>query len=261
MGTLQNVTWRAAVLGRWTAQILGTLMVLFFLAFFFGEGPPRLGDLTALETLQLLAMGGIFLGLAVSWKWEGLGGSLAVAGFLALVAISRTHLRLWALEAPAAIGVVHLLCWWRLHAGAPAHLAPWHLSRSTLLGLGGALAVFLLLCANEMFGQPPIMTPSLRPSENLVGTWAAIGPHNVELSIHPDAAVTGTVDGMALAAGRIGYGRSWFGKMMHWNADYVIRGRLPDRIFAAPLAARGAGLDGTLFLDNRPAMMLKLRKP
>ena len=46
---LQSVTWRAAVVGRWTALILGTLMVLLFLAFFFGEGPPNFFHLTTSE--------------------------------------------------------------------------------------------------------------------------------------------------------------------------------------------------------------------
>ena len=41
MITMQNFTWQAAVLGRWTARILGTLAVLFFLALVFGEGPPN----------------------------------------------------------------------------------------------------------------------------------------------------------------------------------------------------------------------------
>jgi hypothetical protein len=35
-----SVAWRAAVIGRWTARIAGTLMALFFLAFFVGEAFP-----------------------------------------------------------------------------------------------------------------------------------------------------------------------------------------------------------------------------
>jgi hypothetical protein len=242
------------------ALILGSLMVLSFLAFFFGEGPPRLSELTAAERFQFLAMITLFLGLALSWKWEGLGGLLTVAGFLALVAISRSHLRLWALYVPAAIGVVHVACWWRLRSGAPANLTPWQFSRNALLAFGAALAVFLFLCANEMFGQPPLMIPTLRPSRNLLGTWTAASRVDVVLTIHQDASVTGTVADAPITAARITCGRSWFGKLMHWNADYVIRGRLSGRDFSAPLMATGQTLDGSLFLDNRP-VRLKLRKP
>jgi len=256
---LDGVTWRAAVVGRWIAFIFGSLMVLFFLAFFCGEGPPRISQLTALEKLQFLAMGSLFLGLAVAWKWEGLGGLLAVAGFVALVAISRSHLRLWALYLPAAIGAVHIACWWRLRIGAPANLTPWHVPRNALFALGAALALFLLLCANEMFGQPPLMTPPLRPSGNLPGTWTGTSRPDIVLTLHEDASVTGTIAGAAIADARIAYGRSWFGKLMHWNADYVIRGRLSGRDFSAPLMATGQTLDGSLFLDGRP-MRLILRK-
>ena len=255
-----GVTWRAAVLGRWMALILGTLMVLFFLAFFFGEGPPHFSELTTIERLQFLAMGALFLGLVVSWKWEGFGGLLAVAGFLALVAISRSHLRLWAFDLPAAFAMVHLVCWWRLRTGAPADLAPWHLSRNTLLGLGAALALFLFLCANEIFGQPPLMTPAVRPSDNLLGTWAAASSTDVVFTVHEDATVTGSIGGIPTKAARITHGRSWFGKLLNWNADYVIRGRLSERQIIVPLMVAGPRLEGTLVIGNRPMMRLKLGK-
>lgn len=260
MLTWESATWRAAVLGRWTALILGTLMVLLFLAFVFGEGPPHFSGLTPAETFLFVAMGGLFFGLVLAWKWEGLGGLLSVAGFAAFVALSRRHLQWTFIDIPAAIGVLHLACWWRLRAGRPAELAPWHLPRNTLLGLAAVLALFLLLCANEIFGQPPLMTPSLHPSANLLGTWAQATPLDVVLTIHEDASVTGTVAGDAVTSARIAFGRSWFGKLLHWNADYVIRGRISGRDFTAPLMATGHWLDGSLFRDNRP-VRLKLRKP
>lgn len=259
MLTLESVTWRAAVLGRWTALIAGTLMVLFFLVVFFGEGPPHFSALTAAEKIQFAAMGALFLGLAAAWKWEALGGLLAVAGFAALVAISRSHLRLWAFDAPAVVAVVHIACRWRLRAGPPAGLAPWRLSRNTLLGLGAPLAIFLLLCANEIFGQPPLMTPSLHPSGNLLGTWTQTVPFEALMTIHEDASVTGTVTGVAITGAHIAFGRSWFGRLLHWNADYVIRGRLSGSDFTAPLMATGQRLAGSLFRDNRPRS-LTLRK-
>jgi hypothetical protein len=131
--------------------------------------------------------------------------------------------------------------------------------RNALLALGAVLALFLILCTNEIFGQPPLMTPTLRPSGNLLGTWTATNRPDIDLTVHEDASVSGTVDGAPIAAARIAYGRSWFGKLLGWNADYVIRGRLSGRGFSAPLMARGQTLQGSLFLNNRP-MRLILRK-
>src|ERR1039457_2149074 len=153
MHALEIVSWRVAVAGRWTARILGTLMFLLFLAFFFGEGPPHLSSLTSTERLQFLCIASLFLGLVIAWKWEGLGGLITLAGFTFLVAINASHLRMWALCVPAIVGVVHLASWGRLRVGAPVYLTPWRLPRLIVISLLATLAVFLLLCANEMFGQ------------------------------------------------------------------------------------------------------------
>ena len=178
-------------------------MVLFFLAFLFGEGLPHFSEVTGQEKLRFAAMGALFLGLLVAWKWQGPGGLLSLAGFAALLAIGFSNLRLWAYDVPAAIAVVHIACWWRLRLGPPAGIAPWRLSRNSLLGVGAALAIFLLLCANEIFGQPPLMTPSLHPSTNLLGVWLQTAPPVVLLAIHEDASVTGTVAGTAIADAHI----------------------------------------------------------
>jgi hypothetical protein len=182
MATLAITTWRAAVLGRWTSRILGTLLVLLFLALLFGEGPPNPFKLTNAEKLQFLGMIALFLGLVLAWKWEGLGGLLSVGGFVLLVALGRSHLTMWAFWSPAAVGLVHTVCWARLRIAAPPNLVPWHLSRLLLAAFLTALALFLCLCANEIFGNPSLMTPSLQPSPALVGVWHAT---DVTFTINP----------------------------------------------------------------------------
>jgi hypothetical protein len=48
---------------------------------------------------------------------------------------------------------------------------------------------------------------------------------------------------------------------MNWRTDYLIMGRLSrGGRFTAPLTLRGVGLEGALFLSQRP-LGLKLRKP
>ena len=280
MNAWRIASWRAAVIGRWTACILGTLMFLLFLVFFFGEGPPHLSSLTSTERLQFLCMAALFLGLVVAWKWEGLGGFVTVAGFIFLVAIDASHLRMWALCVPAIVGAVHIASWGRLRMGAPAGLAPWHVSRSVVIALVAVLAVFVLLCANEMFGQPPLMTPTLHPDSGLLGAWHGIPTHvladavnnsiSVEFIIHPDGSLTGTVGDATVTAGRITYGRSWFGRLLNMNSLYRITGQLSrvvqvskevwgDR-FIMPLGTRGEILDGSLFLRNRPVRLMLTRR-
>jgi hypothetical protein len=276
MNALQIASWRVAVASRWTARIVGTLMFLLFLAFFFGEGPPHLSSLTSTERLQFLCMASLFLGLIIAWKWEGLGGLITVAGFAFMVAINTSHLRMWALCIPAIVGAVHILSWSRLRVGAPAGLAPWHMPRSVVISLLGALAVFALLCANEMFGQPPLMTPTLRPDSDLLGAWQGIPilapvnhPVSAEFIIHSDGSVTGAI-GDATVTGRITYGRSWFGRLLNMNSPYRITGQLSSVVrvskeiwgdrFSMPMETRGAVLDGSLFLRNRPVRLLLTRR-
>ena len=256
---LTVLTWRAAVATRWTALVLGSLLVLMYLAFFLGEGPPNILRLTPSEAASFLATLALILGLAAAWKWEGWGGLVSVCGFALLVAIDRRHLEMWAFVVPAIGGGVHFLCWLRLKAGAPTGVSPWHLSRIAVLGLLGALGLFVLLCANEIFGRPPLMAPALHPGVELLGTWNSVTPGEAAIVIHADASVTGTIDGSPILAAWMNPGRSWFGRLLHINADYVIRGQIGGGEFSAPLMERAQGLEGSIFRNNRPAS-LALRK-
>lgn len=249
MATLAIAIWRVAVAGRWTARILGTLLVLLFLALIFGEGLPRPSALTTAEKFQFLGMAALFFGLAAAWKWEGLGGLLSVAGFALLVALGRSHLTMWAFWLPAVVGLLHLLCWERLRGVAPSGTAPWVLSGSVIATLVTALALFVLLCANEIFLNPPLMTPSLHPSPPLAGDWHASGGL---LTIHPDASVTGAIGADAITEAHIINRQSWFGKLMHFNSEYMIYGKLAGEPFTIGLWSRGEGLTASLYVSGRP---------
>jgi hypothetical protein len=246
---------RAAVIGRWTARVAGTLMALFFLAFFVGEGFPNIFRLHWRESLSVLLMSAVVAGLLLAWKWEALGGAvvLTAVGLMPLIGMRGIGLFL----VPAAIGLLHVVCWWRLRSAGVG----WEVPRIILIVVGLAVGVFILLCANEMFGMPPLMTPTLHPSPDIVGTWDAHLPAmDAVFAINPDASVSGRIGDASLIHGRIIYSRSWFGKLMNWRTDYLIMGQLSrgDR-FTAPLTMRGVGLEGALFLSQQP-LGLKLRK-
>jgi len=247
---------RAAVIGRWTARIAGTLMALFFLAFFVGEGFPNIFRLHWRESLSVLALSAAVVGLLLAWIWEGLGGAVALAGMVLCMLLTGTR-GIGFLLVPAAIGLLHVVCWWRLRSAAVG----WEVPRKVLIVVGAAVGFFILLCANEMFGMPPLMTPALHPSPDMVGTWEAKLPTmDAVFTINPDASVSGRIGDATLIDGRIIYSRSWFGKLMNWRTDYLIMGTLSrgDR-FTAPLTMTGVGLEGALFLSRRP-FGLKLRK-
>ncbi len=260
--SLASITWKAAVVGRWTARIAGTLFALVFLTFFVGEGPPPLFRLPLRDSLIFLGLTAICAGLFLAWKWEGLGALVALAGF-GVVQIDPRLGRGLLVLLPAAAAVLHLLCWARIQGGPPAPGAAWQVPRTALLVTGAVVAVFILLSANEIFGNPPLMTPAFHPPPQMQGDWhGKLTASNVDVrfTIHPDSAVTGHVGMAALTSGRIGRNRSWFGRLMHWGSEYVIQGTLsPTDRFSAPLMRVDDGLRGSIFLGRRPYRLLLAR--
>ncbi|MGD0498799.1 MAG: hypothetical protein ABSC23_10230 [Bryobacteraceae bacterium] len=279
---LTTAIYRAAVVGRWTARIMGTLMALFFLAFVVGEGPPPLFRLSLHQNLHFFAIAALFVGLLLSWKWELPGGLIPLAGFVILVLIEGRSAASGLFLLPAAIAFLNLLCWRGLRAGAPAGGVTWQVwqvPRSALLLVGVCVGVFVALCANEIFGNPPLMTPSFHPPAAMVSVWRATpvpvlgepasSALDVVFVINPDGSVAGRVGDAPIITGRMAYNRSWFGKLMNWREDYAIHGRLAHSVrasarvfgdqFTAPLMMRGPDLDGSLFLRGQP-LRLRLTK-
>lgn len=274
MNPIPTLTWHTALAGRWTARILGSLMVLFILAFVFGEGPPPLLRMTAREQLYAVGMACLFLGLVVAWFREGWGGLLSLLGWALLALLAKKPAWDLPFSIPMAIGLLHLLCWWRLRGPiptpAPVDLTAMPLVRSMVLVLSIALVVFILLCANEIFGQPPLMTPAGPPPPGMVGTWTANLtvvarrplPEEIPVvfAIGLDGSVTGTVGNAAVIDARLVANRSWFGRLMHWRTPYELRGALSQEVrsyggivgdrFSAPLDPKGSELDGALFLSH-----------
>ena len=274
MNAFRRFTWQGALAGRWTARILGSLMVLFFLTFVFGEGPPPLVRMTTREQFYALGMGSLFLGLAVAWLWEGWGGLLSLLGWVLLAILARKPAWDLPYSIPAALGFLHLVCWWRLRVPIPppepANPATTSLIRAFVLVLSSFLLVFVLLSANEVFGQPPWMTPAARPPAEMVGTWYAnlttmsrqplSATIPVVFTIDPDGSVSGTIGNARLTGGQLVPNRSWFGRLMHWRTSYLIRGALSQVVesegaiagdrFSAPLNSRGSELGGALFLSH-----------
>jgi len=100
---------------RWTARVLSILAVGFILLFACGEGL-NLSHFTARD-LVLFAFFpiGTGLGMALAWRWEGLGGGITVASlagfYLADCLMSSSFPRGFAFVALTAPGFLFLACW------------------------------------------------------------------------------------------------------------------------------------------------------
>ena len=97
---------------RWAARILGTLLVLLILMFLIGEGAPRPSMLTARDKLMFLALGVMLTGLVLAWKWAGIGGLLALAGYLLFCGMGGRRTILSPFLAGGVAACLHLLAWW-----------------------------------------------------------------------------------------------------------------------------------------------------
>jgi len=77
--TFQVVRWIARV----SAGFSAALILLFFIGEGLAEGFEPLLHMTARETLMMVALIALWLGLLLGWKWELYGGLLTACGITA----------------------------------------------------------------------------------------------------------------------------------------------------------------------------------
>lgn len=80
------VEQRLVSVTRWTARVLGTLLFGLILVFLIGEGMPPI-DFSVTGAMSI-AFVIAWLGLAVLWRWEGIGGLMVVGGMVAFYALN-----------------------------------------------------------------------------------------------------------------------------------------------------------------------------
>ncbi len=80
---------------RWILRGLSGLLIAFFALMFLGEnlGSGSLKPMPVNEIVQLSVMGTCLLGLGLAWKWELIGGIIALIAFIILVIINPTVLK------------------------------------------------------------------------------------------------------------------------------------------------------------------------
>jgi hypothetical protein len=100
------------IVARWTARVIGTLLLLLIAQFAIGEGVPNPLHGSVAENLLTVAMLTMIVGQILAWKWEGIGGLLILAAF-ALFAVVNHGVPMNIVFAPWLLtGLLYLGCWW-----------------------------------------------------------------------------------------------------------------------------------------------------
>ncbi len=81
---------------RWTLRILSATFIVFFLFMFIGEtffqdGSFNPKSLSADAILKVSLFGLSLIGLGLAWKWELMGGIIALAAYAGLVIVINTE--------------------------------------------------------------------------------------------------------------------------------------------------------------------------
>jgi hypothetical protein len=108
---------RSIAIVRWIARILSGLFIILCLMFFVGEAlvplilfpAPDATPLTGNAMLQLTLTGLSLLGLALAWKWEAIGGSIALAAYVIVGIINPRAFIIFPVPLSA---LLFLACWW-----------------------------------------------------------------------------------------------------------------------------------------------------
>ena len=105
-----NTTRLSAAACRWTARILGTLLVLIIVLIAIGEGMPNPFTQPIPVQIGFLALALVMIGILGGWRWELAGGTVSLVGWsLFVVAVMRSPRGLnWFVSALALPGVLYV---------------------------------------------------------------------------------------------------------------------------------------------------------
>lgn len=112
-----------ATIFRWTARVVGTVLVGLSLFIAIGEGMPNPFTQPVRVQIGFLALALILIGILAGWRWELLGGIISLFGWCLFIAsviqLSRMNWFVIALALPGALYVTSALLR-RYHEKHPA---------------------------------------------------------------------------------------------------------------------------------------------
>ncbi len=82
----RNTSKLLAALCRWTARVLGTLLLSVVVLIAIGEGMPNPCTQPGAVQVGFLALAVLLLGILAGWRWELAGGLISLAGWCAFMA-------------------------------------------------------------------------------------------------------------------------------------------------------------------------------
>ncbi len=120
-------TWLRRIARGWSLAVMGVAL-LILIGNIVSPDPYAAESYPPVENLMPLSMLVSVVGLALAWRWEGLGGALNVAGFVANLIL------FWAIRGeflPGSVvltlspvlvpGILFLICWWRSRDRRESH--------------------------------------------------------------------------------------------------------------------------------------------
>ncbi len=256
---------------RVVAAGLGTIVLLIFFVSFLREGPPSLSPLAVGDAVGLVGAGIGLAGLVVAYSWDGIGGALAIGGFLAYAVMSRRAIGPGPMWLVPLAGLLFLALWWarrahRTAGGIPrpgrrrltAHPAVWivpGLAVLVALWLAAEMALPAPILASRAPIAPPV-TGRWEGATRIVDDWGPPGDVAVVLSVSHDGAAEGTIGAASFRNAQLVANRSWVGGVFHIRSDYRLSGTLSGEItrryaiecaaFALSLSLGPQGIDGRL---------------
>ncbi len=166
---------------RWTARVLGTLLLGIYCLFVIGEGLPPIGSQPEGVQLSFVAVGLMLLGFVVGWKKEGTAALLIASGWT-LWHIAEGRISLNAFQTPLPVAVLYGLCWWATQ-GRKTHIA---LAAAAVLVM--ALTLGRLICPTSVFVRGLIIDAETRkPIPNAELTLERVTPSRSGKSKGPNA--------------------------------------------------------------------------
>ena len=102
---------------RFLAHLFSVLLIFVVVLLVLGERFPSLSKPSANELLLTVSLLVLLIGLFAAWKWEGIGGTLIILGFLLFFIMNSASsgplkLGIFFLLFPFT-GLLYLFCCWR----------------------------------------------------------------------------------------------------------------------------------------------------
>jgi serine/threonine protein kinase len=169
---------------RWTARVLGTLMLAGFVAILMVEGSVPLDRLGRHGQIASFAWGLALLGFVLGWKFEGTAALLIAVGWACFPIAQGLQPRPFLAPLPfhAIVAGLYAFCWWTTHGRKTRVLA------GTVTGIMALLASSFLLA--PIFTAQRKAPSRLTAEMNIPSRDPQAGPELIDLGAFYNAALS-----------------------------------------------------------------------